>query len=145
MTVQMPFIYTHTLGLLVHSNNIISAVYFGTTLSARVCGILAIYGFHFSHIDQFAKITDNATVLGNCAAICKSFITHMIAPMMYQAFLQIGLTLAQPFDDKFGPGISAIPTTKLIGQLTRDIQMSETMIDGIEGWDQPRFKAPAKN
>merc|ERR1719331_2733263 len=49
--VQLPFVYVHTLALLVHTNNLLCAVGFGCTLGSSLSTILARAGVHIWGID----------------------------------------------------------------------------------------------
>lgn len=142
MTVQMPFIYVHTLAFLVHGSNIFSAFDLGLNVAVNLSGILYFNDVHFWQTDKLSKglQKQEGGTLVCMENMIISFITLMVAPLMYQAFLQIGLTLAQPFDDAFGSGISAIPTQKLIAQLKSDIDTAEDMVNCIGGWKPPNFK-----
>lgn len=143
INVQLPFLYSHTLAVLVHSNNIFSALEFGATLSTHIAALLWHQGVRWENVTIVAADSKDESVVTALEAILRSFITRMVAPFMYQAFFQIGLSLAQPFDYKFGSGLSAIPTDKLIHELRRDLEMSEIMARGIQAWEAPRFKQPS--
>merc|ERR1719436_1563854 len=91
-------------------------------------------------IDKVSASVHDDSTLDCWEHIIMQLITSMFPAFMYMGFLQIGLTLAQPFDESFGPGLSAIPTRRLISQLRGDLAAAENMNKAIEGWAAPSFK-----
>merc|ERR1712083_84233 len=143
-TIQMPFIYVHTLASLVHLNNICAAISFGANLAIHTCGIMYFFGVRWPTVVQVSKDAQNGSAEESFELIVMHLITTLFPAFMYMAFLQIGLTLAQPFDESFGPGLCAIPTRRLIKQLEGDLSAAERMNEAIGGWDAPSFKPKPK-
>jgi hypothetical protein len=152
ISVQIPFIYTHMLACLVHLNNVLCALTFGLTLGSGIGAILSHYGIHSPLVtyvyskhqpaEEAAKLfavhaagNQNPNSAGQ--AIFLSMFTCLVAPFMYQAFLQIALSLAQPF----GSEEAAIPTDALIMKLRADLEQMERMSDNTPGWEKPIFKS----
>lgn len=154
ISVQIPFIYTHMLACLVHLNNVLCALTFGLTLGSGMGAILSHHGIHSPMVTYvYAKHTTTAAPdeanfyalhaagkqnpSGAGQAIFLSMFTCLVAPFMYQAFLQIALALAQPF----GSEEAAIPTDALIMKLRADLEHMERMSDNTPGWEKPVFKS----
>lgn len=155
ISVQIPFIYTHMLACLVHLNNVLCALTFGLTLGSGLGAILSYYGIHSPLVTYvYAKHSPTTTSAPSAEfyavhasghshpnsagqAIFLSMFTCLVAPFMYQAFLQIALSLAQPF----GSEEAAIPTDALIMKLRADLEHMERMSDNTPGWEKPVFKS----
>jgi predicted membrane chloride channel (bestrophin family) len=140
LSVQIPFIYTHMLACLVHLNNLLCILTFGLTLGSAMGAILAHYGIHspvvaYLYPHQSGSTTGDVSSSGQ--SIVLSMFTCLVAPFMYQAFLQIALALAQPF----GSEEAAIPTDALIMKLRADLDHMERMSDNTPGWEKPVFKS----
>lgn len=140
VAVQSPFVYVHTLAFLVHVNNIFCAIAFGCVLGTGIASVLArhdvelgrrLWGGVFDNL----KGDDRGTLWGDIQTIVTAFMTCVGFPILLQAFLQIGLLLAQPFE-----GISAIPTMHMIDQLTRDLADQDLVGDEPSEWEKPCFK-----
>jgi len=141
MTVQMPFIYVHTLAFLVHMNNICAALDFGAHLARNVAGMLWFSDIHWMSSDLLAEPVKDMDLRSCRDAIAVELMCGMVPALMYQAFFQIGLIMAQPFDESFGKGISIIPTRSLIKQLRSDIKSADKMVSMKTPWEAPCFKA----
>jgi len=141
LSVQIPFIYTHMLACLVHLNNILCMFTFGLTLGTAMGTILGHHGIHSPIVTYVYKPVQKespASSVGSSGqAIFLSMFTCLVAPFMYQAFLQIALALAQPF----GSEEAAIPTDALIMKLRVDLEHMERMSDNPPGWEKPVFKS----
>jgi len=136
IVVQMPFVYVHTLALLVHSNNLLCAIGFGLTVGSRIALICQLFGV-WSISDGVGNAdSKKEETIGYVHQIFMSFITSCFAPLMYQAFLQIGLALSQPF----GTEVGTIPTKRLLKELWSDLLDAERMAYAPPGFDKPRFK-----
>lgn len=139
MLVQMPFVYVHMLAMLVHSNNILSAISFGLTLGQCSSRILSRFDIRVYDASRRAPPLDGS-VQNDVQLIIMSMITSYFAPLLYQAALQIGLTLAQPFNAQGQSQVGAIPTDKMIETLQRDLAHARTMTDEPPGFTRPYFK-----
>lgn len=125
VVVNTPYVYAHMLALLVHCNNILSAVSFGMTL-----------GVTFSQVEQgFNRHVIGKIVQANVSAALLSFI----APFLYQAMLEVSLAVAQPF----GHEDAVIPVPKLMRGLERDLDDCAMLADSTPEWEKPYFKKPA--
>jgi len=139
--VQMPFIYVHCLALLVHLNNLLCAICFGLTAGTAIAAILARRGIHIHHSNVFTN-DEKGSIPGDVQTILTSFIVNIFAPTMYQAFLQIGLVLSQPFDNAFGSNLGRLPTVELIDDLKKDLMNAQFMACNLHGWEAPAWTQP---
>merc|ERR1740121_2318365 len=71
--------------------------------------------------------------------ILATFCMNMLIPMLYQAFFQIGLLLAQPFDSP-ALCVSAIPIDKLIKTLERDLADARIVMKELPDWEPPKYQ-----
>jgi len=137
VSVQTPFIYVHTLAIVVHCNNILAAITFGLTLGASLGVVLAQGGVHWyvvtvEHTSEkpLAKVIENIII---------SVITCFVGPLLFQAFLLIGFSISAPFQ----MSEASIPTDTLLDRL------ENTLLEGSEvarnlpgGWEPPSFRPP---
>lgn len=140
--VQLPFVYVHTLALLVHINNLLCAVGFGCTVGTSIAAILARLGLH---IWGRSAGPDEGSIAKDVQSITMAFVTSFVVPLMYQAFLQIGLLLAQPFDNP-SSSISAVPASRMIAEMQRELVDQEKMANSTKnaGWEKPCFMDAGK-
>jgi len=142
ISVQIPYIYTHMLATLVHVNNLLCALTFGLTLGSSIGAILGKFNIHSPLIPllyphSITKGSNGAQVstMSSAQSIIMGMLTCLIAPFMYQAFLQIALAFAQPF----GSAEAAIPTEMLIHNLKRDLEQMELLGCNVPSWEIARF------
>lgn len=139
--VQMPFIYVHCLAVLVHLNNVLCAISFGLVTGTELAQLLMRAGFHV-HPSNVMPADDKGSISSDVQAILTAFIINVFSPVMYQAFLQIGLVLSQPFDNTFGEKMGQLPTVEIVEDLKKDLKNAEFMAKNIHGWEAPMWKAP---
>lgn len=101
MTFQIPFIYVHMLGFMVHSVNLLTAVTTGVTVGI----MLAKSKKTGEHIDH--------------AAIANEMVFLMVQACIYQAFLSIGAALSFPVSGE----CYRIPLSQMTGTLERQMQL----------------------
>jgi len=124
--VKAPFIYIHTLAVLVHVNNILNAVGFGLMLGMA---------------SQVAFGEDNETqgFVSNVADLLSSlfmtFCMSMIAPFLYLALLDVCVSISQPFTYQ----VTKIPALKFIRNLEVDVVNAAQMANNTK-WEKPCFK-----
>jgi len=92
VTMQLPFMYSHMLALLVHLNNVMLAFASGLSIAVLVgdCSVGLGYG-------GFPR--NMALVYRGIQSIIVALLGLMVQPMLYQAFLEIAATLCDPFTD----------------------------------------------
>lgn len=120
VNVPVPYIYTHMLSLLVHVNNLLCAVRFGLSLAMTLSDLILEYNmsmpWHVAPPRQHGKKGSSSLLF----QIVISFCSYMIAPVMYQGFLMIGLGLSKPFATTFHT--TRIPVDALLKKLKQDIE-----------------------
>jgi len=122
--IKAPFIYIHTLAVLVHVNNILNAISFGIVL-----------GINFSGL--FVVDTGKRGLANMHATLFMQFAFSMIAPILYLAMLEVSVCISQPFtyhDAK-------IPASRFIRCLEDDLKKAASMGDSPPLWEKPSFKS----
>merc|ERR1719191_107362 len=104
ITVQVPFLYVHTLATLVHLNNLLCAISFGFTLGSSGGALLMHAGYRVypRDISGVSKEPELRPVEKEVQIILMGLMTCFVAPLLYQAFLEIGLSLSAPFNSDDG-------------------------------------------
>jgi len=128
-SVQAPYIYVHLLASLVHVNNVVNAVSFGIGWGVALAEVHNIlYHAHGRH-ERNAASRDGQQML-------VSFFYSCFGPLIYQAMLEVGIVIAEPFssDD------AQIPTIRLLKGLEKDLHDSKRMAENVP-WEQPHFKS----
>lgn len=122
--VKAPFIYAHTLAVLVHVNTILNSLSFGLILGTTL---------------QVAFGTENVKLQKDLPRFVSSLFMQlcfsMVAPWMYLTLLEVCVCISQPFifmDTK-------IPTLHLIIDLEEELARASVMSDNTK-WEKPRFK-----
>jgi hypothetical protein len=106
VTMQLPFMYSHMLALLVHANNIALAIASGIAI--------AILVFETNHqIDQDRMSRVYRAVQG----ILMQMMAMMLQPAVYEAFLTVGALLADPFTNE----THGLPMLDYVQDLRRQI------------------------
>lgn len=133
ITVQTPFVYVHTLSVLVHINNILSAVSFG--LAVGSAGAAAV-----RHDPAMIGGGPEATSKQRLAKLWIQFaesiviqgIKMFVGCLLYQAFLEIGISIAAPFSSDDGE----IPVRRLVRQLCRALHDAQRLADKPPSWEE---------
>jgi len=121
--VKNPFIYVHTLAILVHVNHILNAIGFGL-----VVGMAA----HIALGKAENKFVELPLLFGS---FFTQFFMSMVAPFLYLALLDVCVCISQPFTYQN----TKIPALKFIRNLEEDLTNASVMADNTK-WDRPRFK-----
>jgi len=130
--VKVPFIYLHTLAILVHVNNILNAISFGLTLGFAFTQSVEIESDEVEPIRMSARRRVRVwTVL--FTQLCFS----MIAPMLYLALLEVCVCISQPFKYKD----ARIPAVRFIRALEEDLKNAAAVADRPPAWAKPVFKS----
>lgn len=90
VTVQMPFMYTHMLALLVHVNNVILAVSAGFAMGSAFSEIVDRQ-FNAQAPYSRREIYEALQVVGF------SLVSNTVEPLIYMCFLLVGARLCHPF------------------------------------------------
>jgi len=122
--IKTPFIYVHTLAILVHVNNILNAIAFGL-----VCGItiLALMGIGNQSDVGLANLL---------TTLFLQFCFSMLAPVLYLALLDVSVCVAQPFTYQD----ARIPAARFIVGMEEDLRNAKHIGDHPPHWDKPSFK-----
>merc|ERR1719265_440977 len=118
--VQMPFMYTHMLALLVHINNILVAVTCGLTMGAAAG---EIYQRHKQDGSGGVPPRDVYTAVQTLGV---NMLIMVINPLLYQAFLQIAATLCYPFGDH-GESWARLPLQRYLNELEEHLNWMSIM------------------
>merc|ERR1719401_3217228 len=134
METKLPYLYVHAVAVVVHLNNILCAVSFGLTLGSCVASVLvqidpALRVHHpwpepQHHIDldfQFVLI---------------QFFQCIVAPILYQSFLEIGISITAPFSCE----VAAIPVERFCSKLEEDLLDGNRVANNPPGWKRPSYK-----
>lgn len=141
--VQIPFIYTHMLATLVQLNNLLCAITFGLTMGSSLGAILSHYGIRSPLYWHMTPEPTSVTPGQAMQAMLVSMFACLTAPLMYQAFLQISLALAQPFaidGDQSNHGEAAVPSEHWMHEMIVDLQAMEMLSKTTPSWDPPNWK-----
>jgi len=122
--IKTPFIYIHTLAILVHVNNILNAIGFGL-----VCGLMlmTLKGKFDTGDVHFANL---------CTSLFMQFCFSMLGPVLYLALLDVSVCVAQPFSYQD----AKIPAAKFIVGTEKDLKSAKLIGDHPPHWDKPSFK-----
>lgn len=137
--VQMPFVYVHTLACLVHLNCILLVITLGLALGVTSHGIRQ-YVHHYyyeAHPDPSIQVIPLTVQL---QSLIVETLKGVIGPLLFQAFLEIAISVVSPFSDSD----AAIPVQRLTTSLETDLQQSFLLADKPPHWEKPTFKQPKK-
>lgn len=137
--VQMPFVYMHTLACIVHMNNLLAAISFGLTLGVMVGDIFININKRKEATAENASDPDaNPRIFVEAAqAVIVQLFKCFVVPILYQAFLEIGISIASPFSSEDG----AIPAERMLKKLHKDLRDANKLAEKPPCWDAPKFQA----
>jgi len=124
--IKAPFIYVHTLAILVHVNNILNAISFGLVLGITFSGAFADEKYEIGR-RQRAHLY---------SSLFMQFCFSMVAPILYLALLDVSVCISQPFTHHD----AKIPAMKFIRSLEEDLKNAAQMGDNPPHWEKPYFK-----
>jgi len=125
--IKAPFIYIHTLAILVHVNNILNAISFGLILGIA---------FTTSTADGQSGLRTDRHWGSVLTSLFMSFCTSMLAPILYLALLEVSVCVAQPFTYQD----AKIPGARFIKALEDDLVSAQDLSDHPPLWQKPCFK-----
>jgi len=142
ISVQAPFVYIHVLATLVHVNNIINAFSFGLTLGATLGTYMMRGDREFEKwLIAHPKYRHEATerdLTADVENLVVIFFISMLGALVYQALLDVSISIAQPFVTSEGE----IPVDRLLTQLQQDLADGWVVANNLPSWEKPRFKKP---
>merc|ERR1712039_786417 len=104
-------VYVHTVATIVQVNNLLSAVSLGLTLGAT-------FGITVARLNQYVGVYSNLSpptrpIVEDLQEVLVQLFKCFIAPVLYQAFFEIGVSIATPYTNDDGE----IPTMHLMDDL----------------------------
>lgn len=134
--VQVPYVYTHTLAAVVHVSNILCATSMGLTVGSCLGSILV-------HIDPRLTLygvepQPNHSADTDVQVLIIQGLKCFFAPVLYQAFLEIGFCVSTPFGA--GAESAKLPIDELISGWLEDVKHANHMAVAPPGWEAPCFK-----
>jgi len=121
--IKSPFIYVHTLAVLVHFNTLLNSFSFGLVLGTT---LQVVFSDNSPHIDQLPHLL---------SSLFMQFCIGMVAPFLYLCLLEVSVCISQPFTFMD----SKIPSANLLLRLEDDLNNSKEFADNTK-WEKPRFK-----
>jgi len=128
--IRAPFVYIHTLSILVHANNLLNAIVFGVQL-----GLTIPYLNRTRHQLEDMHLSE-VRLPDTCADLFVAFCLNMIAPILYLTLLDTATCMAQPFAFQD----AKIPFQRFIKVLEDDLKSADSLADEPPLWDKPAFK-----
>mmetsp|Transcript_99034 Transcript_99034/g.171633 ORF Transcript_99034/g.171633 Transcript_99034/m.171633 type:complete len:467 (+) Transcript_99034:89-1489(+) len=138
IVVQMPLVYLHTLAFLVHVNSLLFAMIAGIAVGTTLHGIRRyLIHYHIFHGDEVSThVAMNVQPLTSLLqALLVEVVKGFVAPLLFQSFLHIGLSIVSPLEDDD----AAIPIRKLIYTLERDLKDARFTASKPPHWDAPTW------
>jgi hypothetical protein len=133
--VQMPFIYIHTLATIVQVNNLLAAVSYGLTLGVAISTILEAFNANLRLYDTEPKAT--RPLMEHSQALVIQTFQCFVGPIIYQAFLEIGVAISHPFGHlEYG----AFPVEAMLTKLELEMEDCNRVVGNPPCWEPPRFK-----
>jgi len=134
--IQVPYVYMHTLAAVVHVSNILCATSFGLTLGSCLGSLLV-------HLDDrltLYNVTPNPqhSATTDLQVLLIQFMKCFCAPLLYQAFLEIGLCVSAPFGT--GAQVAAIPVDEMVTGWIEELEIANKLADCPPGWEPPCYK-----
>jgi len=128
--IKVPFVYIHTLSILVHVNTLLNAVVFGIQL-----GLTTPYLIHNVRELERWRLTE-VHVPDTCADLFVAFCLNLVTPMLYMTLLDASTCMAQPFTFRD----AKIPLQRFIKALEKDLKAAESLADEPPTWEKPMYK-----
>jgi predicted membrane chloride channel (bestrophin family) len=138
--VQMPFVYVHTLACLVHLNCILLVISMGLAIGVTTHGIRQ-YVHHYYYEEHPDPTIQVIPLTAQLQSLIVEFLKGILGPLLFQAFLEIAISVVSPFSDSD----AAIPVSRLTASLETDLQQSFLLADKPPHWEKPTFKQPKKD
>mmetsp|Transcript_114807 Transcript_114807/g.245083 ORF Transcript_114807/g.245083 Transcript_114807/m.245083 type:complete len:407 (+) Transcript_114807:118-1338(+) len=121
INVQPPYLYVQMLAVLVHTNNMLNAVSFGLTWGASMGTTLIKIGYAVHSIDKSVHASWKL-VVHDAQNVLLSFFMSCAGPFIYQALLEVGVAIAQPYSSPEGN----VPFHWLLHVLEKDLTDGKT-------------------
>lgn len=135
--VQTPYLYVHLLACLVHLNCILLACNMGLAVGSTAHGIRLYMSKHYWE-EQVANplVGDVVPLTVLIQTLIVELAKGFFAPVLYQAFFDIGISISSPFVH----GEAAIPVARFMEGIEQDLIDNERLADAPPMWDTSAFK-----
>lgn len=134
ISIQAPFIYVHTLVSLVHINNMLNGICLGMVIGSVCSEMLMRYRGHLLHDTE---VPADGTEDRDAQFIIITTFICLIGPLLYQAIMEIGLALAQPFASQ---GYARVPVERLQNMLEEDLADGKLLAGSLPHWEKPSWR-----
>jgi predicted membrane chloride channel (bestrophin family) len=139
IVVQMPFVYVHTLACLVHLNCLLLAISLGLATGTTTHGIRQ-YVHHYYYEEHPDPTIHVEPLTAQLQSLIVELLKGFFGPLLFQAFLEIAISVVSPFSD----GDAAIPVQRLTKGLETDLRQAAYLATHTPLWETPYFKKPAQ-
>jgi len=130
--VKAPFVYIHTLVILVHINGILNATLFGIQLGGTIS--FATTPNKLADMDLGVRGT---SFTSKVAELLVAFCINMIAPALYLTLLSASMCMSQPFQFQD----AKIPLMRLLVDCEHDLESAKLIAADPPLWKKPKFQA----
>jgi len=128
--IRAPFVYVHTMSILVHVNTLLNAVVLGVQLGLTI-------PYFISTTRRVGRMELAKVHLpDSCADLFVAFCLNLVAPILYLTLLDASTCMAQPFTFKD----AKIPFQRFIKVLESDLKSAKSIADEPPLWEKPAFK-----
>lgn len=121
-SVRPPFIYIHTLAVLVHMNNMIVSFSVGLSFGSSLNSIMSAN-------------EGTGSMVGTMIDWLCHYAYSVLPSLLYIAILEVSACVAQPFDHHD----ARFPARKFIKNMERDLKNAAIIADNPPWWEKPRF------
>jgi hypothetical protein len=135
IVVQLPFVYVHTVATIVQLNNLLAAVSLGLTLGTTF-GVAVARWNSYLHVYSIELSRVHRPVMEDIQEVLVQLFRCFVAPVLYQAFFEIGVSIASPFYSEDGE----IPVERMLGDLEQALQDSNVVASKPPLWEAPCMK-----
>mmetsp|Transcript_132074 Transcript_132074/g.257364 ORF Transcript_132074/g.257364 Transcript_132074/m.257364 type:complete len:430 (-) Transcript_132074:23-1312(-) len=127
LLIKSPFIFIHTLGVLVHTNNVLNAICFGLVLCASTTASLGASSLELADRKVRAKIY---------ARLIMQLLVSMLGPVLYLAIFNVSVCVNQPFIYQE----AKIPALRFLKFAELDLAGAAAIGNNPPSWGRPHFK-----
>merc|ERR1740121_1380571 len=115
--------------------NILFAISLGLTLGSSSVGLVA-YARSWAYLDEGSTGGHLSLPSEKWQFIIISFLKCTLAPLLYQAFFEIGCAIATPHGSEDG----VIPVSTMLKVLERKLIDGATLVKDPPSWEAPAYK-----
>jgi len=126
LLIKNPLVFIHTLGVLVHVNNILNAICFGTVLGTSITATIGP-GYELVERKTRAKIY---------VRLVMQLLVSMLGPILYLAIFSVSVCVNQPFLYEE----AKIPALRFLKSAELDLAGAAHIGANPPGWSRPHYK-----